>query len=61
MPSPRIAVEREVPARINLTMYVDDGRTFDTCADVCDAFLERLAQRFSITRDGGSPRRTATA
>ena len=41
------------PPRINLMVYVDDGRTFDTCANVCDRFLDRLAVRFSITRDGG--------
>jgi len=39
--------------RINLVIYVDDGRTWDTCAAICDAFYIRLADAFSITLGGG--------
>lgn len=42
--------------RILLLAYVDDGRTWDNCAEVCDAFYVRLEQRFSITRGTGSDR-----
>ena len=33
---------------------VDDGRTWDNCAAVCDGFYERLKKRFSITMDAGT-------
>ena len=35
--------------RILLTLYVDDGRTFDSNAVECDAFLVRLANHFART------------
>ena len=41
------------PKRIICSVYVDDGRTWDNVPDICDAFYERLATRFSITRNGG--------
>ena len=40
--------------RIVLSVYVDDGRTWDNCHDVCDGFYSRLKSRFSITMDGAS-------
>ena len=40
--------------RIVLSVYVDDGRTWDNCPDVCDGFYSRLKSRFSITMDGAS-------
>jgi hypothetical protein len=42
------------PKRIICSVYVDDGRTWDNCVDVCDGFYERLRQRFSITMDAGT-------
>ena len=45
--------EATPPVRIICSVYVDDGRTWDNCADVCDGFYDRLSARFSITRDGG--------
>ena len=38
--------------RIILTLYVDDGRTFDSNVGECDAFLLRLAEHFAIKPDG---------
>ena len=35
------------------SVRVDDGRTWDNCAEVCDGFYARLEERFSITRGGG--------
>jgi hypothetical protein len=35
--------------RILLITYVDDGRTWDNCADVTDAYYVRLQARFSLT------------
>ena len=43
------ATRVDMPLRINLMMYVDDGRTFDNCAPVCDAFMTRFCDRFSIS------------
>ena len=42
-----------VPERILCLIYVDDGQVWDNVAETCDGFLERLQERFSITRNGG--------
>jgi hypothetical protein len=34
---------------IQLDLYVDDGSTFDTNAEECDQFFERMGKRFLIT------------
>jgi len=46
--------EHGAPRRIICSVYVDDGRTWDNCAAVCDGFYERLKKRFSITMDAGT-------
>ena len=46
--------EHGAPRRIICSVYVDDGRTWDNCAAVCDGFYERLKTRFSITMDAGT-------
>ena len=39
----------DVPERFVCTLYVDDGRTWDNCNALCDAFYDRLGRRFAIT------------
>ena len=46
--------EHGAPRRIICSVYVDDGRTWDNCAAVCDGFYERLKKKFSITMDAGT-------
>ena len=43
-----------VPERILCLIYVDDGRTWDNCSTVCDAFYKRLGERFAITMEASS-------
>ena len=45
----------ETVKRIILTIYVDDGRTWDNCSAVTDAFYLRLEARFSLTLGAGGP------
>jgi hypothetical protein len=46
--------EYGAPRRIICSVYVDDGRTWDNCAAVCDEFYVRLKERFSITMNAGT-------
>ena len=39
--------------RINLTVYVDDGHSWDNIPRVCDDFYVRLSQHFAVTMDAG--------
>jgi hypothetical protein len=39
--------------RINLTLYVDDGRTWTNNRPLCDGFYDRLGKYFAIVKDGG--------
>ena len=42
------------PQRIVCSVYVDDGRTWDNCNQICDKFYKRLRDRFSITMGAGT-------
>ena len=37
--------------RINITLYVDDGRGWDNCPEIADPFYTRLAAAFALTLD----------